>query len=116
MVSAYYFFAACDDFLFYLDPHTVQEAFLDASSNGNVFEAFPPQPKPLRMRWSRLNPSLTMGFLVKSPKEWTKLAEYLLKIDPELFDVNEKPRETLNRSFSDLAHSDESDSEIVFVK
>ena len=106
MVSAYYFFAACDDYLFYLDPHTVQEE-RDIENC-----AFPPQPKPLRMRWSRLNPSLTMGFVIKSPKEWDQLADYLSKIDPELFDINLKRRE-IRHSFSDI--NSESESDLVII-
>ena len=86
MVSAYYFFAACSEYLYYLDPHTVQPAFIGAAD----LEA--PQPKPLKMRWSRLNPSMTIGFLVRNDREWRSLCDYLTKIDPEVFEISHSPR------------------------
>lgn len=91
MVSAYYFFAASDDYLYYLDPHTVQPAFLVEAE-----VVVPPQPKPLKMRWSRLNPSLTMGFVVKNISEWNALCDFLKKLDGELFDIQQ-----VRRVFSD---------------
>lgn len=117
MVSAYYFFAACEEYLFYLDPHTVQEAFVDSESIEAVRAAFPSQPKPLRMRWSRLNPSLTMGFVVKSPNEWDQLSQYLSKIDPELFEVFDKRKEPRVDLFISEAESEENEieSDMIFV-
>ena len=86
-VSAYYFFAASDDNLYYLDPHTVQPPFLS-----EAIGVVPPQPKPLKMRWSRLNPSLTMGFVVKNISEWNSLCDFLKDLDGELFDIQQVPR------------------------
>ena len=108
IASAYYFFAASDDHLFYLDPHTVQPAFVDGSSQDSV----PPQPKPLKMRWQRLNPSMTMGFVVRSIDEWKSLCDYLIKIDRELFDVTENQRDVTR--FVDTVCDDETD-EIVLI-
>ena len=105
IASAYYFFAASDDYLYYLDPHTVQDALV-----GEAFsEQLNPQPKPLKMRWQRLNPSMTMGFAVRSLSEWKSLCEYLTKIDRELFDVTEHRRET--PKFTDI--SDETDNVVL---
>jgi cysteine protease ATG4 len=104
IASAYYFFAASDDHLFYLDPHTVQPAFIDECN----LEQLPPQPKPLKMRWQRLNPSMTMGFAVKTVDEWKSLCDYLLRIDRELFDVTEKQREIPQ-------FSDEIDDEVILI-
>ncbi len=103
IASAYYFFAASDDYLFYLDPHTVQPALVKG-------QELTPQPKPLRMRWTRLNPSMTMGFMVQSNEQWKALCTYFLKIDRELFDIIEHRRET--PKFTDV--SDETD-EVVLI-
>jgi cysteine protease ATG4 len=105
IASAYYFFAASDDHLYYLDPHTVQPALLPDSLGTNLI----PQPKPLKMRWQRLNPSMTMGFAVRSEIEWRALCDYLIKIDRELFDVVEHRRET--PKFTDI--SDETDQLVL---
>ena len=87
IVSAYFFVAASDEWLYYLDPHTVQPALTVDQWRPN------PQPKPLKMRWQRLNPSLTFGFAVKSAEEWTQLSDYLRRLDAGLFEISEKPRE-----------------------
>ncbi len=104
IASAYYFFAVTDDHLFYLDPHTVQPAF----AKGCDLERVPPQPRPLKMRWQRLNPSMTMGFVVKSIDEWRLLCDYLVKIDRELFDVTEQQRVIPQ-------FSDEVDDEMILI-
>ena len=106
IASAYYFFAASDDHLLYLDPHTVQPALVGGEG---LMDQIVPQPKPLKMRWQRLNPSMTMGFAVRSVAEWNALCEYLVKIDRELFDVTEKRRET--PKFTDI--SDETDQVVL---
>ena len=104
VASAYYFFAACDEFLYYLDPHTVQPALVSA-------DALLSAPKPLRMRWSRLNPSLNMGFLVRNISEFNSLCEFLTGLDSELFEVRpSRPIRTEGTFvFSDPEDSEEAD-------
>ena len=97
MVSAYYMFACCNDFLYYLDPHTVQDAFIDTS---DLSRSLPPQPRPLRMRWSRLNPSMNMGFTVRNIGELDALCEYLKKVDPGLFEIADVRRPFENMEFT----------------
>ena len=87
IVSAYYFFAASEDWLYYLDPHTVQPALTEVDWEPR------PQPKPLKMRWQRLNPSLTFGFAVRSMDEWNQLSDYLRRLDAGLFEISDRPRE-----------------------
>ena len=104
IASAYYFFAASDEHLFYLDPHTVQPALIEPTHLTS-------QPRPLKMRWQRLNPSMTMGFLVQSREEWESLCTYLTKIDRELFDIIQVRRET--PKFTDI--SEETDDQVVLI-
>lgn len=110
MVSAYYMFACCDDFLYYLDPHTVQDAFLDTS---HISDSLPPQPRPLKMRWSRLNPSMNMGFTVKSVSELDTLCSFLSKIDPGLFEIADirRPFESLDFTLEKVTNGGTSETE-----
>lgn len=89
MVSAYFMYACCDDYLYYLDPHTVQPAF---TSTDALDSSLPPQPRPLKMRWCRLNPSMNMGFTVRDKQELDSLCEFLKKCDPDLFEIQETRR------------------------
>jgi cysteine protease ATG4 len=110
MVSAYYMFACCDDFLYYLDPHTVQDAFLDIS---DMSESLPPQPRPLKMRWSRLNPSMNMGFTVRNIAELDALCSYLTKVDPGLFEIAEirRPFESMEFTLTKAVDGSSSETE-----
>ena len=90
-VSAYYFFAACDDYLYYLDPHTVQSALTDVHSHTH-------QPRVLKMRWNRLNPSLSVGFVVKNSSEFDTLCDSLRKLN-DLFEINDSRPVHTERSF-----------------
>ncbi len=86
LTSAYYFIAACDDYLYYLDPHTVQPALL--SVDGSALDDFlPPQERPYALRWSRLNPSMTVGFTFSNLEEFSLLVEILQKIDSNFFEI-----------------------------
>ena len=117
MVSAYYMFACCDDFLYYLDPHTVQDAFLDTSDLG---ASLPPQPRPLRMRWARLNPSMNMGFTVRNVDELDSLCSCLQKVDPGLFEIADVRRSLENLEFTlekaqDSSLNETEDDDLVII-
>lgn len=76
--SAHYFVGTHDDCLLFLDPHKTQpalESVEDVSSRGA--DAGLQASRPLPLRWSRLNPSLCLGFLVKTREEFLGLCEKL---------------------------------------
>ena len=118
MVSAYYMFACCDDYLYYLDPHTVQDAFLDTS---DLSLSLQPQPRPLKMRWARLNPSMNMGFTVRNIQELDSLCSYLQKVDPGLFEIADVRRSleglefTLEKAGSCDSQSETEDDDLVII-
>lgn len=111
MVSAYYMYACCDDFLYYLDPHTVQPAFVNVDDFPTLLS---PQPKPLKMRWSRLNPSMNMGFAVKDKAELDALCDFLKAVDPDLFEIRDMPRPPPKEyDFPDDVSSDDDDMVVI---
>ena len=97
VASAYYFFAASDQYLFYMDPHTVQPALL------SVPELTSP-PRILKMHWSRLNPSLCLGFFLKSKIDFDLLTKTLIDLDPDLFEIREHSYEdTATEKIEDMS-------------
>lgn len=113
MVSAYFMYACCDDFLYYLDPHTVQPAFTSVSE---ISRFLPPQPRSLKMRWNRLNPSMNMGFTIRNKQDLDSLCEFLKKCDPELFEVREHPRPPPKEyDFPDVENDISEDDDIVLI-
>jgi cysteine protease ATG4 len=116
MVSAYYMFACCDDFLYYLDPHTVQDAFVN---DDEIDRVLPSQPRPLKMRWARLNPSMNMGFAVRNESDLVQLCDFLQRIDPGLFEVREKRRPIPSVEFiascEDDGESTKSDTDDIVI-
>lgn len=63
--SAHFFVGTSDDRLLFLDPHITFPAL---ESTAGVDCGLHPQ-RPLPLRWASLNPSVCMGFLVRSPAE-----------------------------------------------
>jgi cysteine protease ATG4 len=87
--SAYFFVAAEETHLYYLDPHTeTREAFLVDEEAANLHAA-----RPLKLAWTALNPSMCLGFLVRSEAELDELAAFLVETDSELFEVYEEKAE-----------------------
>ena len=76
--SAYFFVAASEDSLFFLDPHIA----VQTHPASRFF-----QDKVLRIPWSRLNASMTLGFLVASERELDALLAKLKVIDEDLFET-----------------------------
>ena len=74
--AAYYFPAACDDGLYYLDPHRLVQPALTEDEPGSLT-----QERVLRMSWTRLNPSITFGFFLQSPEIFKQL---MTSIDSKL--------------------------------
>jgi len=76
--SAHFFVGTHGDQLLFLDPHTTQpaleslEAVCDRSQDAGLRPA-----RPLPMHWSRLNPSVCFGFLVRSPEAFLTLCSVL---------------------------------------
>merc|ERR1712187_582638 len=88
--SAHYFVATHgDDCLLYLDPHTTQPALESLSDivPGSQFAAGLRPARPLALRWARLNPSICLGFLVRSADEFRSLCDSLCQ--PPYSDVIE---------------------------
>ena len=81
--AAYYFPAASNDNLYYLDPHLlVQQAMQTPEQAGNVVT----QDWVLRMSWRRLNPSMTLGFFVANQEEWLELVDGLKQLPVGIFE------------------------------
>mmetsp|Transcript_88923 Transcript_88923/g.206949 ORF Transcript_88923/g.206949 Transcript_88923/m.206949 type:complete len:356 (+) Transcript_88923:64-1131(+) len=76
--SAHFFVGTHGDCLLFLDPHQVRpaldstEAVCRAGLDAGLHAA-----RPLTLRWSRLNPSVCLGFLVKSQEEFLQLCDKL---------------------------------------
>ena len=87
--QAYYFIAASDDYLFYLDPHTTQPALVETHP-GSLDEQLPPQPHVLRMRWPRLSVSMTFAFVVRTVEEYDTLSARLVETGSGLFTNSEQ--------------------------
>jgi len=73
--QSYFFVGASNDFLFYLDPHTVQPALQEDEA-----QLPRPQPKILCMRWNRLSSSMSLSFVIESMDEFEAVASALEKI------------------------------------
>lgn len=76
--SAHFFVGTHSDQLLFLDPHTTQpalesiEAVCDQSRDAGLRPT-----RPLPMHWSRLNPSVCFGFMVRSPEAFLALCAVL---------------------------------------
>eukprot|EP00747_Dinoflagellata_sp_TGD_P222694 gnl/TRDRNA2_/TRDRNA2_94392_c0_seq3.p1 gnl/TRDRNA2_/TRDRNA2_94392_c0~~gnl/TRDRNA2_/TRDRNA2_94392_c0_seq3.p1 ORF type:complete len:357 (-),score=68.21 gnl/TRDRNA2_/TRDRNA2_94392_c0_seq3:74-1144(-) len=89
--SAHFFVATHGDSLVYLDPHTTHPAL--ESLEFARGEAAPTlrASQPLPLRWARLNPSVCMGFLVRSREEFIALCGKLCeKCREDVFEVLDK--------------------------
>jgi cysteine protease ATG4 len=61
--QSYYFVGASEEYLYILDPHTVQPAVIEKVTD--ISMQFPPQPVVATMRWARLSPTMTLAFFVR---------------------------------------------------
>ena len=77
--QSFFFVGASKDFLFYLDPHTVQPALTEDQTANS-------QPNILRMQWEKLNPSMTFSFVLKSRDELEPVAAALAAIGFDVMD------------------------------
>eukprot|EP00929_Paragymnodinium_shiwhaense_P119723 TRINITY_DN91621_c0_g1_i1.p1 TRINITY_DN91621_c0_g1~~TRINITY_DN91621_c0_g1_i1.p1 ORF type:complete len:389 (+),score=77.90 TRINITY_DN91621_c0_g1_i1:212-1378(+) len=92
--SAHYFVATHgEDQLLYLDPHVTfpaLEAIEEVSAGSECADTLRP-PGPQALAWSRLNPSVCLGFLVRSKDEFLKLCDSLEEgRKGDVFEVMEK--------------------------
>lgn len=89
--SAHFFVGTHDDCLIFLDPHTTLPAIESIDTVREVPDCGLHTPHPLPLRWNRLNPSISLCFLVKSPESFadlcTKLGQGSLG---QVFEVLEK--------------------------
>ena len=85
---ATYFVAAADEGLYYLDPHVTKPAFTEIT---NLRTELPPQPAPLKMRWSRLNSSATLAFTIKTEEDLDELVSKVLTLRSNFFQVEASP-------------------------
>jgi len=102
--SAHYFVATHGDCLCFLDPHQTYPA-LETLENvqGGGLQA----SRPHALRWTHLNPSVCLGFLVRSPDDFAALCSRLCEgCCGEVFEVFEKPL-----VYSD--HTEEVDGDMV---
>lgn len=94
--SAHFFVGTHDDCLLYLDPHTVQPAL---ESPEHIMASGLQAVRPIPLRWTRLNPSVCLGFLVKSPEEFNALCEKLCESPrSDVFEVLEKQPSYVDRT------------------
>jgi cysteine protease ATG4 len=89
MTSAYYFVAADDAQLYYLDPHTETRPAYTTDEEALALHAV----RPLRLTWEALNPSMCLSFMVRSPEELEELAAFLSATDAELFEVMDEKQQ-----------------------
>ncbi|GAW83043.1 cysteine protease ATG4 [Plasmodium gonderi] len=108
--SAYYFYAANENGLFYLDPHVkCQKAFTDLNQNHD-FEFF--TEKINFLPWEYLNSSLSMIYVVESKEDYFNLTHNLKLIDPSIFEVyDEEPQYT----FRSELNFDTDDSGLILL-
>ncbi|ANQ10657.1 Uncharacterized protein PCOAH_00049590 [Plasmodium coatneyi] len=108
--SAYYFYAANENGLFYLDPHIkCQRAFTDLNENYDT-EFFTQKIKFLP--WEYLNSSLSLIFVVDCKEDYLNLTKNLKIIDPSIFEVyDEEPQYT----FRSELNYDTDDSGLVLL-
>lgn len=86
--SAHFFVGTHDDCLLYLDPHRVQPAL---ETTEHIVASGLQAGRPIPLRWTRLNPSVCLSFLVKSPEEFTALCERLCEAPrSDVFEVLEQ--------------------------
>lgn len=79
--SAHFFVGTHDDSLLYLDPHTVQTSLesVETLQPGSVASQSLRPARPFPLHWARLNPSICLGFLVRSPEEFLALCAKLVE-------------------------------------
>lgn len=75
--ESYFFPAASEDYLYIMDPHTVQHAVPPRLSPWTINFMVPPQPSVRAMRWPRLGSSMAFGFFIKSHAELNELENLL---------------------------------------
>jgi cysteine protease ATG4 len=75
--QSYFFPAASEDYLYIMDPHTVQHAVPPRLSPRTINFMVPPQPSVRAMRWPRLGSSMAFGFFIKSHAELNELENLL---------------------------------------
>jgi len=96
--SAHFFVATQGDTLLYLDPHITQPALESVDDvRGSAGSLRPSRPLPLR--WSRLNPSVCLVFLVRSRSDFAQLCEKLSE-EPfkEVFEILDRRPEYVERA------------------
>ncbi|SCM07843.1 cysteine protease ATG4, putative [Plasmodium chabaudi adami] len=108
--SAYYFYSANDNGLFYIDPHIkCQKAFTDLNTNISS-EFFMHRVKLLP--WEHLNSSMSLVFVVNSKDDYFDLIHNLKLIDPNIFEVyEEEPQYT----FKGELNVDSDNSELILL-
>jgi cysteine protease ATG4 len=91
--SAHFFVATHGDCLLFLDPHTTQPALHsveDVRQSLAAGRGLQPE-RPLPLRWSRLNPSVCLGFLVESKENFLDLCGRLAESPRgDIFEVLER--------------------------
>ncbi|ETB59576.1 hypothetical protein YYC_03022 [Plasmodium yoelii 17X] len=108
--SAYYFYSANDNGLFYIDPHIkCQKAFTDLNTNISS-EFFMHRIKLLP--WEHLNSSMSLVYVVNSKDDYFDLIHNLKLIDPNIFEVyEEEPKYT----FKGELNVDSDNSELILL-
>ncbi|EUD73769.1 hypothetical protein YYG_00857 [Plasmodium vinckei petteri] len=108
--SAYYFYSANDNGLFYIDPHIkCQKAFTDLNTNISS-EFFMHRVKLLP--WEHLNSSMSLVFVVNSKDDYFDLIHNLKLVDPNIFEVyEEEPQYT----FKGELNVDSDNSELILL-
>jgi len=111
--SAHYFVATHGDSLLYLDPHQTYPALEKLEhardAEGGVSDGLQ-ATRPHPLRWTHLNPSVCLGFLVRSPEDFLNLCSMLCQGScGEVFEVLEKPFD-----FAGLGEEEIDDDMVVF--
>lgn len=110
--SAHFFVGTHEDCLLYLDPHTVRPALESLNDVRGSPDAGLQPARPHPLRWQRLNPSVCLGFLVRSSEEFLAVCGKL----------SEGPRgdvaEVLERqpSYAGRAETTAEDGEMVLLE
>lgn len=109
--SAHFFVGTHDDCLIYMDPHRTQPSLETVDDvRGSLKDSVRPD-RALALRWARLNPSVCLGFLVRSLSEFTELCSKLCdKPRIDVFEVLEK-----QPSYADRPETEETEGEMVLL-